>query len=226
MHLRERVRRSAGRVRPGRDQRHRPAAGQTSLYRAEANQEAFLVLSGECALLVEDEERRLRPWDFFHARPTPVARCTTQPGGSDVGRRLPTGQPQRRRDLRFETWPQWCCPSLADRATGACSALRRCGRCRPQARAIEELFPVVRRLVGPAVPQRVLELRPKKLLPTGIGLRSELRRSMSALEGPDAVCLDTSGRPIRKGWRENTPWMSRAGQQPTAWADPLLRVCP
>lgn len=43
--------------------------GQSSLYHAEANQEAFLVLSGECALLVEGEERRLRPWDFFHAPP-------------------------------------------------------------------------------------------------------------------------------------------------------------
>ncbi len=43
--------------------------GQTVLYHAEENQEAFLVLSGECALLVEGEERRLRPWDFFHAPP-------------------------------------------------------------------------------------------------------------------------------------------------------------
>jgi uncharacterized cupin superfamily protein len=43
--------------------------GQTTLYHAEANQEAFLVLAGECTLLVEDEERRLRPWDFFHAPP-------------------------------------------------------------------------------------------------------------------------------------------------------------
>jgi uncharacterized cupin superfamily protein len=39
---------------------------QTVLYHAEENQEAFLVLSGECTLLVGDEERRLRPWDFFH----------------------------------------------------------------------------------------------------------------------------------------------------------------
>src|ERR1700750_2742114 len=36
--------------------------GQTVLYHAEANQEAFLVLSGECRLLVEGEERRLRRW--------------------------------------------------------------------------------------------------------------------------------------------------------------------
>jgi quercetin dioxygenase-like cupin family protein len=43
--------------------------GQTVLYHAEENQEAFLVLSGECVLLVENEERRLRPWDFFHAAP-------------------------------------------------------------------------------------------------------------------------------------------------------------
>jgi len=41
--------------------------GQTSLYHAEASEEAFLVVSGECALLVENEERILRPWDFFHA---------------------------------------------------------------------------------------------------------------------------------------------------------------
>ena len=43
--------------------------GQTGLYHAEENQEAFLVLAGECALLVENEERRLRAWDFFHAPP-------------------------------------------------------------------------------------------------------------------------------------------------------------
>lgn len=43
--------------------------GQTGLYHAEENQEAFLVVSGECVLLVEGEERRLGPWDFFHAPP-------------------------------------------------------------------------------------------------------------------------------------------------------------
>jgi len=39
------------------------------LYHREAQQEAFLVLSGECRLLVEGEERLLRPWDFFHSPP-------------------------------------------------------------------------------------------------------------------------------------------------------------
>ena len=36
------------------------------LYHSESQQEAFLVLSGECRLLVDGEERPLRPWDFFH----------------------------------------------------------------------------------------------------------------------------------------------------------------
>ncbi|HZO61893.1 MAG TPA: cupin domain-containing protein [Gaiellaceae bacterium] len=43
--------------------------GQTVVYHAEENQEAFLVLSGECVLIVQDEERRLGPWDFFHCPP-------------------------------------------------------------------------------------------------------------------------------------------------------------
>ena len=36
------------------------------LYHSENQQEAFLVLSGECKLLVDGEERPLRAWDFFH----------------------------------------------------------------------------------------------------------------------------------------------------------------
>jgi uncharacterized cupin superfamily protein len=39
------------------------------LYHAEDTQEDFLVLSGECLLLVENEERRLRTWDFVHCPP-------------------------------------------------------------------------------------------------------------------------------------------------------------
>jgi len=37
------------------------------LYHSESEQEDFLVLSGECTLLVEGDERLLRPWDFFHS---------------------------------------------------------------------------------------------------------------------------------------------------------------
>ncbi len=36
------------------------------LYHSEALQEDFLVVAGECKLLVEGEERELRAWDFFH----------------------------------------------------------------------------------------------------------------------------------------------------------------
>lgn len=40
--------------------------GAGSRYHREANQENFLVLAGECILLIEDEERSLRKWDFVH----------------------------------------------------------------------------------------------------------------------------------------------------------------
>ena len=42
---------------------------RSGVYHAEANQEAFLILAGECRLLVEGEERLLRPWDFFNSPP-------------------------------------------------------------------------------------------------------------------------------------------------------------
>jgi uncharacterized cupin superfamily protein len=35
-------------------------------YHRERAQEGFLVLAGECVLVVEGEERPLRTWDFFH----------------------------------------------------------------------------------------------------------------------------------------------------------------
>ena len=39
------------------------------LYHAETPEEHFLVLYGECLLLVEEEERLLRAWDFVHCPP-------------------------------------------------------------------------------------------------------------------------------------------------------------
>jgi uncharacterized cupin superfamily protein len=39
------------------------------LYHREDAQEDFLVLFGECLLLVEGEERRLKAWDFVHCPP-------------------------------------------------------------------------------------------------------------------------------------------------------------
>ena len=40
-----------------------------SMYHWEADQEAFLVVSGEAVLIVEGEERQLRTWDFVHCPP-------------------------------------------------------------------------------------------------------------------------------------------------------------
>jgi uncharacterized cupin superfamily protein len=41
----------------------------STLYHAESSQEDFLVLAGECVLLVEGVVRRLRAWDFVHCPP-------------------------------------------------------------------------------------------------------------------------------------------------------------
>jgi uncharacterized cupin superfamily protein len=41
----------------------------TGMYHAESGQEDFLVLAGTCLLLVEEQERRLRAWDFVHCPP-------------------------------------------------------------------------------------------------------------------------------------------------------------
>jgi uncharacterized cupin superfamily protein len=35
-------------------------------YHAESDQEGFLVLSGECVAIIEGQERRMGPWDYFH----------------------------------------------------------------------------------------------------------------------------------------------------------------
>jgi uncharacterized cupin superfamily protein len=44
--------------------------GQSNgLYHREDDQEDFLVLAGECVLIVEGEERRLHAWDFVHCPP-------------------------------------------------------------------------------------------------------------------------------------------------------------
>jgi uncharacterized cupin superfamily protein len=38
----------------------------SGMYHAESSQEDFLVLSGTCLLIVEEQERPLRAWDFVH----------------------------------------------------------------------------------------------------------------------------------------------------------------
>lgn len=39
------------------------------MYHGESSQEDFLVLAGECIVVLEGEERRLKAWDFVHCPP-------------------------------------------------------------------------------------------------------------------------------------------------------------
>jgi uncharacterized cupin superfamily protein len=43
-----------------------PPGEPNAMYHSEDAQEGFLVLSGECTLIVEEDERPLRQWDYFH----------------------------------------------------------------------------------------------------------------------------------------------------------------
>jgi uncharacterized cupin superfamily protein len=43
-----------------------PPGEPNALYHSEDAQEGFLVLGGVCTLIVEDEERPLRQWDYVH----------------------------------------------------------------------------------------------------------------------------------------------------------------
>jgi uncharacterized cupin superfamily protein len=43
-----------------------PPGRPSTMYHAETSQEGFLVVRGECLLVVEGQERRLGVWDFFH----------------------------------------------------------------------------------------------------------------------------------------------------------------
>ena len=43
-----------------------PPGEPNALYHSEDAQEGFFVLSGECTLIVEEEERQLCQWDYFH----------------------------------------------------------------------------------------------------------------------------------------------------------------
>jgi uncharacterized cupin superfamily protein len=42
---------------------------RNGMYHGERGQEDFLVVSGECVLVIEGEERRLKAWDFVHCPP-------------------------------------------------------------------------------------------------------------------------------------------------------------
>ena len=41
----------------------------STMYHRETGQEGFLVVEGECLLIVDSEERPLRQWDYYHCAP-------------------------------------------------------------------------------------------------------------------------------------------------------------
>ncbi len=72
-----------------------PPGQPSALYHAESVQEDFLVLMGECVLIIENQERHLRAWDFVHCPPmTAHAFVAKEPGPCVI---LATGN--RRDDL-------------------------------------------------------------------------------------------------------------------------------
>ena len=42
---------------------------RNGMYHGESGQEGFLVVAGECVLVIEGDERRLKAWDFVHCPP-------------------------------------------------------------------------------------------------------------------------------------------------------------
>ena len=140
-------------------------------YHAEEGQEDFLILSGECLLLVEGEERRLRAWDFVHCPPWTEHVFVGAGDGPCVflGRRRAERRrgaplsgvrarpaPRGRRDRGGDRQARWPTPASRRRSPGpvrkGCSrigdALRRRGR--PSERERPALLPGLVGRVGDA----------------------------------------------------------------------------
>jgi uncharacterized cupin superfamily protein len=72
----------------------------SALYHSESVREAFLVLSGECTLIVEEEERPLRQWDFFHC-PAGTRHIFVGAGEGPCAILMIGGRPEERRTLHY-----------------------------------------------------------------------------------------------------------------------------
>jgi uncharacterized cupin superfamily protein len=91
-----------------------PPGRPQGLYHAESVQEDFLILQGECLLIVEDQERQLRPWDFVHCPPLtghtfvatgdgPCIMLATGNRRDDLERIYPRSETALRHDASSET---------------------------------------------------------------------------------------------------------------------------
>ena len=90
-----------------------PPGEANGLYHGESQQEDFLVLAGECVLLVDGGECRLKQWDFFHSPAWTEhvfvgagdAPCVILMAGSRTGEwkiRYPVSEVAARRDASAE----------------------------------------------------------------------------------------------------------------------------
>jgi len=68
-------------------------------YHAEAAEEGFLVLSGECIAVIENEERRMRRWDYVHS--PPGTEHITVGAGDEPCAILMFGSPDPRRKVEW-----------------------------------------------------------------------------------------------------------------------------
>jgi len=74
-----------------------------SLYHHEAGQEDFLILRGNCTVIVEGEERPVGPWDLFHCPPrTPHTIVNT---GSEPALILAVGARKEKASARYPFEP-------------------------------------------------------------------------------------------------------------------------
>ena len=87
-----------------------------TMYHREDAQEDFLVLAGECVLIVQGEERPLRPWDLFHCPagvdhavvgagegPSLVLAVGARPGEEETGVVYPADPVARRHGAAVES---------------------------------------------------------------------------------------------------------------------------
>jgi uncharacterized cupin superfamily protein len=74
-----------------------------TLYHHETGQEDFLVMRGECVLVVEGQERRLGPWDLVHCPPGTAH--TIVAGGEEPALILAVGARREKGSARYPVEP-------------------------------------------------------------------------------------------------------------------------
>jgi uncharacterized cupin superfamily protein len=90
-----------------------PPGQPAGLYHAESVEEDFLILIGACVLIIEDQERHLRAWDFVHCPPMTAHTFVATEAGPCVilatgNRRDDLERVYRRSDvaLRYDAGPE------------------------------------------------------------------------------------------------------------------------